>query len=209
MGNNNEVNNILAVDSSTGACSVAVYSNGDILSYLEINTPSLQARELLPMIESALGESKIAYKDLSTIVCTVGPGSFTGVRIGLSAARAIGFAAGVKVIGFSSLEVLAYEAITKNNGKPVMAVLNAGKGEVVYQNFSRDFEVESQAELIKSDILANSIDGDRLVVGFGSGSDIVYPKSNILAKLAYSYPEKAVPPVPFYVRPPDAKLPTG
>jgi tRNA threonylcarbamoyladenosine biosynthesis protein TsaB len=178
---------ILAIDSSAGACSVAIWKNGAITAYCEDQSASQQSKRLVQMVEEALATSNIGYNDLSSVACTVGPGSFTGIRIGLATARAIGFAANIPVNGFSALAVVALAM----ENKPVTSILNAGKGEAIIQDFDNELNELSKPSLVKM------------------GPDMVInaPRADILATLAAIYPHKKVEPLPFYVRPPDAKLP--
>ncbi len=181
---------ILAMDSSAGACSVAVWKNHEITAYCEEKLASMQSKRLIQMTEEAMAASTIGYNDLDSIACTVGPGSFTGIRIGLASARAIGFAAQIPVNGFSALAVVAFAELGKQKS-PIKSILNAGKGEVVCQDFSDNLEELNSPELVK-------MEQDML---------IHTPRADMLAKLAAFYPQLRVEPLPLYVRPPDAKLP--
>jgi tRNA threonylcarbamoyladenosine biosynthesis protein TsaB len=182
---------ILAIDSGAGICSVSIWKDGAISAYLEEKTTSLQAKRLINMVEEVLAQSQTEYSQLSTIASTIGPGSFTGIRIGLSSARAIGFAAEIPVFGFNSLEVIAYVKQLERPDAEITAMLNAGKGEVIYQTFSADLTPTCEPTLKKA-----------------TGSEeYILPRADMLAQLAALYPKKAVAPLPFYVRPPDAKLP--
>ena len=185
---NNET--ILAIDSSCGTCSVAIWNNGSITAYCEELSGALQAKKLIMMVEDALNIAKIDYCDLSKLACTVGPGSFTGIRIGLASARGIGFAANIPVCGYNSLQVMAFGM--KDEEMPILASLNAGKGEMVYQYFNTNMEASCPPTLAASKNLATG-----------------YPRADLLAQLAAMYPGHAVEPLPFYVRPPDAKLPSS
>lgn len=197
---------ILAIDSTSNSCSVGVWKNGGKTAYCEEMASALQSKRLILMIEEALGKSDTGYSDLSSIACTVGPGSFTGIRIGLASARAIGFAASIPVFGFNALEVLAFGAIQQNPGTPVLAILNAGKGEIIYQHFSPELEAICPPTLspCHPTLIAGSPDvvtrNECVVIN-------TYPRADILARLAASRPDRAIAPLPFYVRPPDAKLP--
>ncbi len=126
---------ILAIDSATGPCSVALWKDARITAYLENLKPSSQSATLMPMIEEALKQSGTQYSDLSHVAATIGPGSFTGIRIGLAAARGIAFAAHTKTLGFTTLEVMAFAARTQGREVFIVAILNAGKGEYYYQLF--------------------------------------------------------------------------
>lgn len=194
---------ILAIDSSTGSCSVALWKSNKIIAYVEEFDGTKQAKHLIPMVEKALSEAGILYSDLSEIACTIGPGGFTGIRIGLATARAIGFAANIPVLGFSGLEVMAFGA----RENLVTAIINAGKGEVVYQLFNKNLDPLCEPTLATLEVAKNSADNS-IIVGYGSEHLITSPRADLLAEYAASYPQKSVAPAPFYVRPADAKLPS-
>lgn len=183
---------ILALDSSNGLCSVAVWKDSAVSAYLEENSPNLQSKRLILMAEEVLLRSGVGYNDLSAVACSVGPGSFTGIRISLASSRGIGFAADIPVLAFSSLEVIAFAELQKNQSNFVSVMMNAGKGEVIYQNFDAELNSTCPPTLKKAN-------GDE---------SFTSPRADILVTLAAIYPKKSVPPLPFYVRPPDAKLPS-
>ena len=195
--NNIKSPTILAIDSTSGSCSVSVWKNGCISVYCEELSAALQAKRLIQMVEEALDKSKTQYSELSAVAATIGPGSFTGIRIGLASARAIGFAAGIPVLGFNSLEVMAFGARLQKPDAPILAILNAGKGEAIYQHFSADLEALCEPTLVAQNLAPIQ----------DSSIAITFPRADFLAQLAATHPEKAVAPLPFYVRPPDAKLP--
>jgi tRNA threonylcarbamoyladenosine biosynthesis protein TsaB len=184
---------ILAIDCATGPCSVAVWKNGRVTTCLENPKPSAQSAVLMPMIEDALKRNSINYRDISCVAATVGPGSFTGIRVGLAAARGIAFAADIKSLGFTTLEVMAFAAgIT-----PVLAMLNAGKGEFYYQLF------EARKD-------APHLGTREQALAYAEGALITEqtPSAAALAELAATQESAAQSLTPFYIRPPDAKLPT-
>lgn len=183
---------ILAIDTSTGPSSVALWQNGHIMVFLENNEKSMQSAHLMPLVEAVLAQAKIGYGDLSAIACTVGPGSFTGIRTGLAAARGICLAAGIKGLGFTTLEVVATAA---NTEKPVLAVLNAGKGEQYYQGFAG-------GKPLFEPRVGQAIDAP-MPAGFITLNAL--PRADALAKLAAAHGSSALPLTPFYIRPPDAK----
>jgi len=205
-------NTILAIDSSSGACSVAVMRGGVVCSYIEELSASMQAKRLVNMVEEALAESTTSYAELEKIAVTIGPGSFTGIRIALATARGIGFATQLPVLGFSGLLVMAYDATispSSPKNQQILAVLNAGKGELIYQNFSAKLEALCPPTLGKPDEIKNLVTDKTTIIGYNSDSSINFPRADLLAMLASQYPDRAVAPLPFYVRPPDAKLPNS
>ncbi len=116
---------ILALESSFACCSVAVWQGlpgkswtcGDILAQEKRDMAQGHAKHLVPLIESCLEKSGLAWSDLDRLACTIGPGGFTGVRIGLATARGLALATGLPLIGVSSLEVLAMQALGQALGQ--------------------------------------------------------------------------------------------
>lgn len=197
---------ILAIDCATGPCSAAVWNEGRIAAYVETTAPVVQSARLLPMIEEALAKSRLAYKDLSAVATTIGPGSFTGIRVGLAAARGIGFAANIPVLGFTTLEVLYFAALPEAGKQKILAVINAGKGEVYYQHYETSpWKPLSDAQLGTLEA-AVATSPSALMVGHAA-SPITFPRADALAELAAKHGHMARDPKPFYIRPPDAKLP--
>ncbi len=109
---------ILAVDTSAVCASVAVTENGKILSECSTNTGLTHSRTLMPMIDSALRNAEIELDSIDYFACSVGPGSFTGVRIGVAAIKGLSDATKKKCIPVSTLEALAYNL----SGQKVTAV---------------------------------------------------------------------------------------
>jgi len=97
----------LAIDTSTSILSIAILQNDTVLNYIEESTKNNQSEILMSRIESLLKKSQIKTKDLTRIVVTNGPGSYTGIRVGVAAAKSLSYAIGIPVYAVSSLEVLA------------------------------------------------------------------------------------------------------
>jgi len=194
---------ILAIDSAIGISSVSIWKDGKVAVYLEDRESTMQASRLVPLVESALSKAGLQYSDLTLVASTTGPGSFTGIRIGLATARAIAFAAGIPCVGYTTLEVM-HEA----GGE--LCILNAGKGEVYFQYFGKEKTNPGISPL--ADIL-EQYKGAKIACGVplptGYSTDITHPRADALAALAAKYPERASAPSPFYIRPPDAKPQTA
>ncbi len=99
---------ILGIDTSAVCACVAVTENGKILSESSVNTGLTHSRTLLPMIDSTLKNAEINLSEIDFFACSVGPGSFTGVRIGVAAVKGLCDGLGKKVMPVSTLEALAY-----------------------------------------------------------------------------------------------------
>lgn len=181
-----------------GTASVAVLSGGQVTSFLHEPRTAIQAEMLLPMIEQALAESGLSYNTLDAVAVTVGPGSFTGVRIGLATAKGIALAANKPLIGVTTLEAVALirqQQVEGHDG--VDAILDARRGQVYFQRFDAARVPLGDADLVPVEKVA--------------GADMsVLPDARAVATIAA---EKLVagagrePVHPLYIREPDAKLP--
>lgn len=101
---------VLGIDTALDACSVAIVRDDDVLASLSERMNKGQAERLAPMMQEALEQAGLAAADIDRIAVTTGPGSFTGVRVGLSFARAFALAIQKDCIGVSTLEALALQA---------------------------------------------------------------------------------------------------
>lgn len=201
---------ILAIESATGPCSAAVWKDGGIAAYVENTSPVVQSAKLLPMAEQVLKESGLTYKELSAVAATVGPGSFTGIRVALAAARGICLAANIKGLGFTTLDVLAYGARQHfaQEAVPILALLNAGKGEYYYRHYDATGKPSSTPSLGALETALVSAQTPFITVGNTPGAcPINFLRADLLAALAATNPS-ALSLSPFYIRPPDAKLPS-
>lgn len=102
---------ILGIDSSAKSASVTVTDNGKILSSFYINTGLTHSQTLMPMLDNALKCASLTLDDIDVVAVNKGPGSFTGIRIGVAAAKGIADTKNIKTIGISTLESMAYNLI--------------------------------------------------------------------------------------------------
>ena len=126
--------NLLAIETSTEACSAALLCEGRLFARSEL-APRRHAELLLPMCEDVLREAGVARRDLDAIAVGCGPGAFTGVRLAISAAQGIALALDIPVVAVSSLAALAMQA--PDNGAAILAVIDARMGEVYAGTFRR------------------------------------------------------------------------
>ena len=99
---------ILAIDTSSKNCSVAITEDLKEIVRLDSNDEKTHSVKLMPMIDNAFASSKLSLKDIDLLVCSIGPGSFTGVRIGISTLKAFADVTNILAVGVSSLEGLVY-----------------------------------------------------------------------------------------------------
>ena len=127
---------VLALDAATEACSVALLTDEGVFGrYEEVGRGHAEA--ILRMVDETLREAGVALSSLDGVAASVGPGSFTGVRIGVSVAQGLAFGAGLPVVAVSTLEALAQRAL-RSGARQVLACLDARMGEVYWGCFRAD-----------------------------------------------------------------------
>ena len=196
----------LVIDTATAACSVALIDRGSLIAEMYDVVGRGHAERLMPMI-AALPDGGRA----DAILVDCGPGSFTGVRVGLAAARALGLAWNVPVHGYSSMALLAVSADTDNGS--VGVALTGGHGELFVQRFARDpFDSLTPLESLPPPLAATAV-ADNIVVGSGAAALVAarghgraveqFPRASDATLLAPAF--AALPPRPIYGRDADAK----
>lgn len=168
---------ILAVDTSTDACSVAVYSHGKMITENQL-APKAHTQILLPMVQRVLAQSGVSLSELDAFAFGRGPGSFTGIRIACSLVQAFGYAFEKPIVPVSTLQALAANAFRTLGYKAVMASLDARMGAVYWGLFKaneagimRAFSEEKRDQL--TDIKLPSGDWEK-VSGYPLAEDIAY-----------------------------------
>jgi tRNA threonylcarbamoyladenosine biosynthesis protein TsaB len=130
---------ILAIDTALQAVAACVYESGATPEASE--TIAMQrghAEALMPLIDRVMAQAEGGFTSLGRVAVTVGPGSFTGLRVGIAAARAIGIACGAPVVGVSTLAALAAPLILDEKPGLVAAAIDAGHGNVYFAAFGSD-----------------------------------------------------------------------
>lgn len=130
-------NNYLAIDASTEACSVSLIFNGTLFSRFDL-CPQSHSIMLLPMIDSVLKEAECKLSDLDGLIFGQGPGSFTGVRIGVGVVQGLAFSANLPVVGVSTLQAMAQQAYRKFQQEKVIAAIDARMSEIYTSAFTLD-----------------------------------------------------------------------
>lgn len=210
---------LLAIDTALEACAVGVIDGTRMVLKSEVIGRG-HAERLMGMIADAMAEAGLAYSDLDRIAVTVGPGSFTGLRIGIAAARGLALATGAPAVGIGTLAVHAETARHEIGDTPVLAVLAAGRGELYGQSFAADGTPDGPPEAAPAETFARRIAANTLIAGSGAtvlveilGNEArartVHTRSApdiaSLCRLARLAPLTGQPPRPLYLRPPDAK----
>jgi tRNA threonylcarbamoyladenosine biosynthesis protein TsaB len=127
---------LLALDAATEACSVAIKLDNNVLDYFEVCSQQ-HSQKLLPAVDQLLAKANIKLTDLDGIIYGKGPGSFTGVRIGVAITQGLAFGANLPVLGVSNLALMAQQAIDDLGVSQVICAIDARMSEVyfaVYEN---------------------------------------------------------------------------
>ncbi len=131
---------ILNIETATKNCSVSLSKNGILIDLLEIAEENYShAEQLHNFFENVIQKSNITYKDLDAVAISKGPGSYTGLRIGVSAAKGLCFALNIPLISLDTLLVLANQINVDNN--IIIPVLDARRLEIYCSVFSSNFEI--------------------------------------------------------------------
>jgi tRNA threonylcarbamoyl adenosine modification protein YeaZ len=157
---------IVAIDSSTDIASLALAEGDRVLAEASWRCGQNHSVELLPRLVQLLGEAKVSLKDTSLVIVAKGPGSFNGLRVGLSTAKGLAFSLGVPIIGVSSLEAEACGHA--QTGLPICPVFNAGRGEIavaLYQKTDSGWQRLAPEHITTIDALAGEISEKTLFCG--------------------------------------------
>ncbi|WP_339889746.1 tRNA (adenosine(37)-N6)-threonylcarbamoyltransferase complex dimerization subunit type 1 TsaB [uncultured Flavobacterium sp.] len=196
---------ILNIETATKNCSVSIANNGKTIACKEIAEQNFShAEKLHVFIEEILKENNINYKDLNAIAVSQGPGSYTGLRIGVSSAKGLCYALSIPMIAIDTLELLARK-ITITNGV-IIPMIDARRMEVYSAIFNVDYAKERkvEAEIIDSNSYSE-IENKIHLVGDGIAKfkevltadkfifheDVVYPSANEMSSLSFEKYKKS------------------
>ncbi len=205
---------LLALDTSLGACSAAVIDGERVLARtIEPMTRGHQER-LAPLVAETMAQAGLAFDRLERVGVTVGPGSFTGLRVGLAFAKGLSAALSIPAVAVGTLEALAQP----HSGR-VLAVLDAKRGQVYLQGFADGRAVTAPdvlpietaaARVAEIDPQVMTGSGAPLLAGMAPQARIEVPEfADPVAVGAIAAAKAPVPPRPLYLRAPDARLPGG
>ena len=214
--------NVLAFDCSTQACSVAVRFAGRPVVSRQVLMARGQSEALMPMVIDAMAEAGVAWADLALVGVTVGPGTFTGVRIGLAAARGMALAGTLPVAGVTTTEAVAHAVpATERRGRTLLVAIDGKRADLFLQAFAEDLTPLGEPMALLPEEAARQFAGALLLAG--DAADRIsalrpdaavsrcggVPDPAVLAALAESrfLAGRALPPNPLYLRPPDVTLP--
>jgi tRNA threonylcarbamoyladenosine biosynthesis protein TsaB len=213
---------ILAIDTSFGPVSGALLTlAGHVVAGFEADNPAgTQAETLPPLVAEMFASAGVSFKQLDRVAVTVGPGAFTGVRVGLAFAKGLRLATGAAILGVTTLECLAAQAARAVPGHGVGVAIDAKRGEVYAQAFDASVVPLTDAAAVAVESVTPSF-LKALVSPFvltGSGVALLGLDARIVEagrldakllaqRMALADPAQ-YPATPAYLRAPDAKLPS-
>ena len=210
----------LALDTSMAACSVCVYDTDKSL-VIGANQQFMdrgQAEALAPMVQETMKMAGVGFADLGRIAVTTGPGTFTGVRIGLAMARGLGVALNIPIIGINSLAAIAANEAVKNI--PIVVAVDARAGEIYFASYDLSGHEVTGPAVVSLDE-ARKLMPTHSVAILGTAAELLLQKlgshlhlrsdagdlpiAENFVRLAAGIPVSDIPPEPLYLRAPDVK----
>ena len=218
---------VLAFDTATSSCAIVLWQDGEILAKAQETLERGHAEILVPMIEGVLAQASLDYQNLDLIAVTIGPGAFTGIRIGLATARSLALASNLPLIGVTNFEALVHGTpALERAGAKILVVLETKRADFYACLFDENLAPVGTSKAVDvAGVLKMAGSGPLLLVGDAveralpifaeakieikrsSGDPHVDPA--ILAELAakvYSADGEMEPPLPLYLKPPDVNM---
>lgn len=213
---------VLAMDTSTSACSAALWAEGRIVARRFAVMARGQSEVLMPMIAEVTAEAGLGFGELDLLAVTVGPGAFTGLRIGLAAARGLALATGLPLAGISTTLATA-SAVTQTErcGRTILAAVESRRAELWLQAFDSDLHPLADIRALPPERAGESARGPLVLTGDAASAVLPHLADAVLASAAGPADAalvaplaarlwakgKALPPEPLYLREADVTLP--
>jgi tRNA threonylcarbamoyladenosine biosynthesis protein TsaB len=169
---------ILSLETSTSVCSVALHQEGKVISYAEIFVPHAHSDNLSSMLKNVLEQGKCKMTDLQAVAISKGPGSYTGLRIGTSAAKGLCFALDIPLIAINTLKALAAQmqseiySLIQDENALLCPLLDARREEVYRAIFDNELNevLATEAKVIEKDTFEELLTKQKIVF-FGNGAE--------------------------------------
>jgi tRNA threonylcarbamoyladenosine biosynthesis protein TsaB len=210
---------VLALDTAGVDCAAAVYDTGtdSVLGEVTETIGRGHAELLMAIIDRALVKAGVGLQSIDRIAVSIGPGSFTGIRVGVAAARGFALSLGIPAVGVTTLEVMAAAHRETNPQRPVLAAMDAKRGEIYLQRF------DGHGHAVDEPLAATLEDARAIAAGFDSdivGSGAPLLKGELPGEAGDHFPIAAIArlgaralvgekPKPLYLRGPDVRPQAG
>lgn len=212
--------NILALDTSGTDCAVCIYDaqSKTVLAEITEDIGKGHAERLMALVDAAFSKAGLQLSDIGKVAVTIGPGSFTGIRVGVAAARGFALSLGVEAVGVTTLETVARAYLKQNAGKPVAVAFDAKREEVYLQIFDANGKALTPEQLVSIEhakSALNDFSGDiagtgiRVLRGTEPASEKDHFPIAIVAEIASEKDASEAKPKPLYLRGPDARPQSG
>ncbi len=218
---------LLSIDTALGACAAGVFdaATDEVLASESLAMQRGHAEALMPLIVRVMDAAGVDFPELDRIAVTVGPGSFTGLRVGIAAARGIALAAGRQAVGVSTLAAYAAPCIAEDLADTVLSAIDARHGHVYMQVFAGAGRSLVQGCYARIEDAVRAVDGEVHLTG--SGAELLRerwpaeapppifreaaaaPDIAWVARLGAAADPESAPAKPLYLRAPDARPQDG
>ncbi len=218
---------VLAIDTALGACASAVLDSqrGVVLASESLDMQRGHAEAVMPLIARVMDAARCEFSDLDRIAVTVGPGSFTGLRVGISAARGLALAAGKPAVGLSTLSALAAPHVAARSDHAIIAAVDARNDYVYFHVFAPNGAtiVSPRLDRVRSAVRSVPV-GPTVITGSAANLVATHwpsaspaprvdardaPDIGWVARLGAAAQDEGTPPKPLYLRSPDARPQEG
>jgi tRNA threonylcarbamoyladenosine biosynthesis protein TsaB len=212
---------ILAIDTALEACAAGVVEMPDrVLAQESAAMARGHAEALMPLIARVMDQASLKFEHLDRIAVTVGPGSFTGLRVGIAAARGIALASGKPAVGVSTLAAFASPYLSAGEKQPIAAAIDARHDNVYFEMFGPGGRILVTPRLVPVRDAVRAASGAAVLVGSGAAvlargwpegaarpafETQAAPNITAVARLGAAADAARASPKPLYLRPPDAR----
>ena len=174
--------NLLALDASTEALSIAIQFNGQVFKHFEV-CPQQHSQKVLPLVSELLDKAGCKLQDLDGIVFGRGPGSFTGVRISVAIAQGLAYGANLPLVGVSTLQAMAQQAIDEKQVESVVTGIDARMGEIYFAHYLASETGIAQLNLDENEVVCAPTDLPESINGLNAVGSAWQPYADQAANL--------------------------
>ncbi|MGE4279096.1 MAG: tRNA (adenosine(37)-N6)-threonylcarbamoyltransferase complex dimerization subunit type 1 TsaB [Magnetospirillum sp.] len=212
---------ILALDSAGSACSAALWRDGAVLARRFAVMARGQSEVLVPMVGEVMAQAGIDFAAVDLLAVSVGPGAFTGIRIGLATARALALAADKKVAGIATTHAVAAAVpLDQRQGRDILVVVDSRRSELWVQRFDAQARPLGPIQALLPEQVAALMTGSLILAGDGAAlvadvlpdawvSETTHVDAALVAELAgRNWPDRVLPAEPLYLRDADVTMST-